>query len=61
MKNLANTDGRDTLILLQSPTKLPLIIEAREDHVLVVCGAFGGKGSTVQGAMEALARRMRGS
>jgi len=58
MKNLPNTDGRDTLTLLQRPAKLPLIIEAREDHVLVVCGPYGGKGRTVADALDALARRM---
>ena len=58
MKNITNTDRRDTLMLFQRPAQLPLIIEAREDHVLVVCGPYGGKGRTVADAMDALARRM---
>jgi hypothetical protein len=58
MTNPPNTDRRDTLILLQRPTKLPLIIEARADHVLVVCGPYGGKGRTVAEALDELARRM---
>ena len=58
MKNFTNTDGRDTLTLSPGPLKLPIIIEARPDCVLVVCGPYGGTGRTVGEAMDALARRM---
>jgi len=58
MKNSPNTSGRDTLTHLPDPAKLPIIIEARPDRVLVVCGPYGGTGRTVGEAMDALARRM---
>jgi len=58
MKNSPSTDGRDTWTLSQGPAKVPIIIEARADRVLVVCGPFGGTGRTVGEAMDALARRM---
>ena len=50
--------GRGTSILSQSLADPPLIIEARADHVVVTCGAFGGKCRTVSEAMDELARRM---
>lgn len=40
------------------PVTPPIIIEARSDRVLVVCGPYGGTGRTVGEAMDALARRM---
>jgi hypothetical protein len=58
MKESPNTDSRDTLTLSQGPARLPIIIEARQDRVLVVCGPYGGTGRTVGEAMDALARRM---
>lgn len=57
MKNFPDTDGQDTLTS-PGPAKLPIIIEARADRVLVVCGPFGGTGRTVGEAMDELARRM---
>lgn len=58
MKDSPDTDGQDTLTLSPGPVIPPIIIEARSDHVLVVCGPYGGTGSTVGEAMDALARRM---
>ena len=58
MKNLPNTDGRNTLMLLRSTARLPIIIEARADRVLVVYGPYGGEGRSVSEAMDALARRI---
>jgi hypothetical protein len=52
-----DTDDRDTLIP-PCPAGQPLIIEARADHVLVICGAFGGKGRSLSEAIRQLARRM---
>lgn len=58
MKNSPNSDGRDTWNVSPDPVNLPIIIEARSDCVLVVCGPYGGTGRTVGEAMDALARRM---
>lgn len=58
MKNPSNTDDVDTEMPLLGPGRLPIIIEARAGHVLVVCGPYGGKGRTVAEALDALADRM---
>ena len=58
MKGSPNTDGQDTLTLSSGPVTARIIIEARSDRVLVVCGPYGGTGRTVGEAMDALARRM---
>ncbi len=58
MKDSPNTDGQDTSTPSPGPVAPPIIIEARSDRVLVVCGPYGGTGRTVGEAMDALARRM---
>ncbi|HYU16942.1 MAG TPA: hypothetical protein VEL05_12745 [Candidatus Acidoferrum sp.] len=50
----ARIPGRD------ARTFVPLIVEKRGNDVLVVCGAYGGKGRTLAEAMLELKRRMPG-